>query len=90
MLGRFGDQVLPDMGNRLEPQYINIGTLSDLAVNGSISQMTSVAVDVKNEVDESITAGEIPSLPMTKSSIIDQELNRHGMGRYQWCASSPF
>ena len=49
--------------------------------------MTSGVVDVKIPVDESdITTGSTPSQPMTKSAVIDQELNRHGMSRYQWYA----
>ena len=50
---------------------------------GSISQMTSAVVDVKIPVDEFINA---ESTPTTKSAVVDQELNRHGMGRYQWYA----
>jgi hypothetical protein len=48
--------------------------------------MISAVADVKIPVDESITTGAIPSQPTTKSAVIDQELNRHGMGRYQWYA----
>ncbi|KAF8128028.1 major facilitator superfamily domain-containing protein [Boletus edulis] len=47
-------------------------------------QMSSAVVDVKNAADDFVTARSILSHPMTKSSIIDRELNRHGMGRYQW------
>ncbi|KAF8548402.1 MFS general substrate transporter [Imleria badia] len=36
--------------------------------------------DVQISVEESLTESQ----PTTKSAIIDQELNRHGMGRYQW------
>ena len=52
--------------------------------------MTSAAVDVKITVDDSVEAGSIPLPSTTRSSIIDQELNRHGMGRYQWCALLSF
>jgi len=48
-------------------------------------QMALAAGDVKITVDESVTVGSIQSQP-TKSEVIDQELNRHGMGSYQWCA----
>ena len=37
-------------------------------------------VDADTSVDESIAKSQ----PATKSAIIDRELNRHGMGRYQW------
>lgn len=39
---------------------------------------------VKHQVDESVTAVTVESQRMIKSSIIDRELNKHGMGRYQW------
>ena len=52
--------------------------------------MISAVIDVKIPVDESTTTGSIPSQSMTKSAVIDQELNRHGMGRYQWYAPLSF
>lgn len=52
--------------------------------------MASTAVDVKITVDESVEDGSIPLPSTTKSTIIDQELNQHGMGRYQWCTPLSF
>lgn len=50
---------------------------TDRAVEGSNSTIGS------DQLPDS-EIGELPTLFESKAKIIDQELNRYGMGRYQW------
>ena len=47
-----------------------------------------VAEDLKLEDDPEqpidAEAGQLPTPLKTKAMVIDQEMNRYGMGRYQW------